>query len=292
MNLLVLGGTHFIGRRLVATALADGHHVTLFNRGTNPSVLPEVTRLVGDRNGDLGALATGEWDAVFDFSGFRPEAVSKTATLLRDRVGHYTFMSSIAVYRDKHLPGVDEDGRLMEMPPDPPAGFSWDTYGPFKVLCERVVAETFPGRWSAIRAGFVSGPGDPGPDLVDWGRAMAQDDVVGCRADPQQAVQVVDVRDLADFLLLTATKPLTGPFTVAGPPEPLTFATMLETCRAVTGGHATVDWTGDRTGFIVQPKDGSHDGTFRLSFARALAAGLRLRPFAETARDTLADLTR
>jgi 2'-hydroxyisoflavone reductase len=103
-------------------------------------------------------------------------------------------------------------------------------------------------------------------------------------------VQVIDVRDLADFLLLTTTKPLTGAFTAVGPAEPLTFASMLETCREVTGGHATVDWGGDRTSFIVQPPDGSHDGTFQLSFARAIAAGLRLRPFAETARDTLGPL--
>ncbi len=291
MKFLVLGGTKFIGRQVVTTALADGHDVTLFNRGrTNPELFPGVPRLVGDRGGDLGALETGEWDAVFDFCGYTPDHVARTAGLLRDRAGHYTFMSSIAVYRDKHVPGVDEDGRMMEMPPDPPEGFSWDTYGPLKVLCEQVVAGSFPGRFTAIRTGFVSGPGDTGPDLVDWGRAMAHDDIVACAAKPDQAVQVIDVRDLADFILLATVKPLTGAYTVVGPEEPLTFARMLETCREVTGGHATVDWGGDRTGFIVQPDDGSHDGTFQLSFARAVAAGLRLRPFAETARDTMACL--
>lgn len=125
-------------------------------------------------------------------------------------------------------------------------------------------------------------------DLVEWGLAMAHDDVVTCRAKPDQAVQFIDVRDLADFMLLATTKPLIGAFTVVGAREPLTLASVLETCREVTGGHATVDWGGGRTGFIVQPDGGSHDGTFQLSFASALAAGLRPRPFAETARDTLA----
>ena len=161
MNFLVLGGTKFIGRQVVTAALANGHTVTLFNRGTtNPELFTDLPRLVGDRDGDLGASATGEWDAVFDFCGYTPDGVERTATMLRDRVDHDTYMSSIAVYRDKHLAGVDEDGRMVEMPPDPPEGFSWDTYGSLKVLCERVLAETFSGRSTVIRTGLVSGPGD------------------------------------------------------------------------------------------------------------------------------------
>jgi 2'-hydroxyisoflavone reductase len=288
MKFLVLGGTKFIGRQVVTAALAAGHDVTLFNRGrTAPDLFPEAEHRIGDRAGDLAALATGTWDAVFDFCGYTPDDVARTVTLLRNRVGHYTYMSSIAVYRDKHLPGVTEDGRMAEMPPDPPEGFSWDTYGPLKVLSESVVADVFAGRSTAIRTGLVTGPGDTGDAFLEWGLAMAQDEIVSCAADLEQAVQVLDVRDLADFMLLATEKSLVGPYTVVGPRERLTFAEMLATCRDVTGGHAVVDWSGERTGFIVQPADGSHDGSFQLSFDRALAAGLRLRPFAETARDAI-----
>jgi 2'-hydroxyisoflavone reductase len=289
MRFLVLGGTKFIGRQVVEGALERGHDVTLFHRGhTGAELFPRAGRILGDRGGDLSGLAEGEWDAVFDFSGYLPDDVGRTVELLADRVGHYTYMSSIAVYRDRHLPGVDEDGRMAEMPPDVPAGFSWDAYGPRKVLCERAVAAAYPGRYTAIRSGLVTGPGDTGDALLEWALAMADDDVVSCAAAPDQAVQAIDVRDLADFMLLATETGRTGAYNAVGPLEPLTFADMLATCRDVSGGHAVVDWSGDRTGFIVQPADGSRDGTFQLSFARALAAGLRLRPFAETARDAIA----
>lgn len=108
-----------------------------------------------------------------------------------------------------------------------------------------------------------------------------------CRAEPEQPVQLIDVRDLADFLLRVTAEPIPGIFNAVGPATPVTYEEMLTECRDATGGRATVHWGGDSDGFIVQPKDGSRDGTFQLSFTQALAAGLRLRPLAETVRDTI-----
>ena len=300
MRLLVLGGTKYIGRHLVEHALAEGHQVTLFNRGrTGAELFPEVRRLVGDRGvtagpAGLAALATGSWDAVFDFSAFLPKQVERTARLLAPRVGHYTFMSSIAVYPRTSQAGLAEDAdvRSLALPPGSPEpeGFTADTYGPLKAACERTVEDVLPGRASSIRSGLVIGPGDPFGAFPGWALAMAGDGPVPCAARPEQPLQVTDVRDLVTFMIRTGTVPLPGVFNVMAPP--MTFAQMLETCRAASSGRATVRWTQDENvdehgAGIVQARDGSEDGVFRLSCERALAAGFHPRPFEETARDTI-----
>jgi 2'-hydroxyisoflavone reductase len=287
MRLLMLGGTQFIGRYTVESALAAGHHVTLFHRGrTGAGLFPGVTRLLGDRSGDgLAALAHGSWDAVFDFSGFLPGQVGASARLLADRVGQYVFMSSIAVY-----PHTAESGRpetSVTLPPGPDAdSFTGETYGPLKVACERVAEAAFPGRTTVIRAGLVVGPGDRFEAFTTWAIAMAGSGEVRCAARPGQPLQFTDVRDLAPFMVRAGTVPLPGVFNVLAPPT--TFAEMLAACREAGGGSATVRWTDDSlTGGIVQPRDGSDDGVFLLSGEKAAAAGYRPRPFAETARDVI-----
>lgn len=115
MRLLVLGGTKFLGRQVVQTALDCGHEVAMFNRGrTNPELFPQVRRLVGDRDGDLNTLRDGEWDGVVDFSGFLPGQIETVAKVLAGRFGHYVFMSSIAVYAHLDQPGLTEDAPLRE----------------------------------------------------------------------------------------------------------------------------------------------------------------------------------
>jgi 2'-hydroxyisoflavone reductase len=298
VRLLVLGGTNYIGRHLVEHALAAGHHSTLFNRGlTGTELFPGVARLVGDRTTDgdpagLAALATGSWDAAFDFSGFLPRQVAATARLLAPRIGHYTFMSSIAVYPHTSQPGRTEDGQTRTLPPSTcePDAFTADTYGPLKAACERAAEAACPGRATSIRAGLVIGPGDPFGAFPSWALAMAGDDPVPCAARPDQPVQVTDVRDLVAFMVRTGTVPLPGIFNVMTPP--MTFTEMLETCRRAGGGSATVQWTHDKNvdehgAGIVQPHDGSDDGVFQLSSKRALTAGFQPRPFIQTACDTI-----
>ncbi|WP_042399249.1 NAD-dependent epimerase/dehydratase family protein [Streptacidiphilus carbonis] len=298
MRLLVLGGTKFIGRHLVEHALAEGHEVTLFNRGvTGADLFPGVARLVGDRwadDGGLAALAERSWDAVFDFSGFLPAQVNSAARLLAPRIGHYTFMSSIAVYPRTDQIGLDESTpvrALVPLPGSPESqGFTADTYGPLKAACEQAVEAAVPGRATSIRSGLVTGPGDPFGAFASWAVAMAGDGPVPCAARPEQPLQLTDVRDLVAFMVRTGTEPLPGIFNVMS--APITFADMLETCGRTSDRGAEVRWTqqeniDEHGAGIVQPHDGSEDSVFQLDCNRALEAGYRPRPFEETARDTI-----
>jgi 2'-hydroxyisoflavone reductase len=279
MRMLILGGTNYLGRHLAEYALAAGHEVTLFHRGrTGTGLLPGVPRLIGDRNGDLAALETGTWDAAYDFSGFHPNQVAATAGLLAPRIGHYVFMSSVAVYPHSPEAGRTEQATLL-----PPG----ESYGAQKVACEQAAEAAMPGRSSSVRSGLIVGPGDPFAAVPAWALAMAGAGPVPCAARPDQPLQVTDVRDLAAFMIRIGSVPLAGAFNVMAPP--MTFAAMLETCREAGGGTATVNWTEDESvdSFIVQPRDGSDDGAFRFSSERALRAGYEPRPFVESARDTI-----
>src|SRR4051812_35271876 len=111
MDILIIGGTQFVGRHLVEAALAAGHHVTLFNRGkTGPGLYPEAEHLQGDRDGNLDALKGRKWDVVFDPAGYLPRIVQQSAELLKDAVGRYVYVSSISVYVDSD--NADENAPL------------------------------------------------------------------------------------------------------------------------------------------------------------------------------------
>ncbi|MEV5966748.1 NAD-dependent dehydratase [Kribbella sp. NPDC051952] len=280
MKLLVLGGTKNLGRHVVSAALRDGHEVTLFNRGrTNPSLFPSVRRLTGER-ADPGVLATGEWDGVIDMSGFLVRDVGLTADVLRDRVGHYTFMSSIAVYAGKSTPGMTESARLLPWPPGAPEDhFTMDLYGPSKVRCESLLADVFGSRTSAVRSGFVVGPYNP--DFGNWGSALAHGTRMECAARPDQPIQYIDARDLADFLLLLTVNRVSGPFNAVSPTQ--TMAELADAWRSVVPDPAPMDWSPAVDRFHL-----TDDGLFQLDTTRAVAAGLRLRADEESARDYVA----
>src|SRR5829696_4642754 len=159
MDVLILGGTGFLGRHLVEAALGGGHRVTLFNRGLhNPELFPEVERIKGDRDGDLSPLRGRRWDVVIDTCGYVPRVVRASAGLLADVVDHYTFVSSISVYSDDVGPGADE-GTPVEELEDPTVGaVTGETYGGLKVLCEQAAEEEMPGRVLNVRPGLISGP--------------------------------------------------------------------------------------------------------------------------------------
>src|SRR5450432_449430 len=145
MRFLILGGTVFLGRHIVSAAQTRGHRVTLFNRGkSDPRLFPDVEHLLGDRDGDLGALELGHWDTVVDTSGYIPSSVGKSAALLADRAAHYTFISSCAVYADVGPTPAKEDSPTL-----PLTGSAFDRvrdYGALKAACERTLEEHMPGR--------------------------------------------------------------------------------------------------------------------------------------------------
>lgn len=284
MRLLILGGTKNLGRHVAEAALAAGHDLTLFNRGrTNPTLFPEATQLRGERSAPE-ALASGEWDAVIDMSGFLIHEVRRSAELLRERVGHYTFMSSIAVYASRTTPRMAEDAPLLPWPEGAPEDeFTMDLYGPSKVRAEALLAETFGERTTAVRSGFVVGPYNP--DFGNWGEALATGKPLECAARPEQPIQYLDARDLAAFLLRLTVDGRGGPFNAVS--EPTTMAILAEAWRSVVPGCPPVDWEPAVDRFHL-PHDGSTDGTFLLDNSRALAAGLEVRPATDSARACMA----
>ncbi len=281
MRLLVLGGTKFLGRQVVQTALEFGHDVTVFNRGrTAPGLFGGVRELVGDRStGDLAALNGGEWDGAVDFSGMMPSQVRDIARVLDGRVGHYVFMSTIGVYARHDLPGMTESAPLLTWVPDTPEMWSMQNYGPFKTGCEQVAAAEFPGRSSHVRSGFIIGP--HGYDMGNWGERLAAGKDISCSLRPGHPIQVVDSRDLAEFMLRLIESGVDGPMNVVG--SSITVRELAEAwVGCVPGTRLRWGSDGETLGLSGDPND---EGTFQISNARALAAGLRLRPMQETAHD-------
>jgi 2'-hydroxyisoflavone reductase len=205
MDLLVLGGTRFLGRHLVEEALGRGHQVTLFNRGeSNPGLFPEVEELRGERGGDLSPLRGRRWDAAIDTSGYLPREVRRSAEILAGSAGHYTFVSSISVYEDFARTGIDEDAPVLE-PPDPePVELDWELYGGLKVGCERAVEAAMPGRALVVRPGMIVGPHDYTDRFPYWRRRVAEGGDVLAPGDPERQVQLIDARDLAGWMLRMA----------------------------------------------------------------------------------------
>src|SRR5689334_13695101 len=202
MDLLVLGGTVFVGRHLVEAALARGHRVTLFNRGRqNADLFPEAEKLRGDRDGDLSALVGRRWDAAIDVAGRVPRIVRQSAQLLADAVPHYTFISTISVYADYATPNLDESGPLATAADPTTEDPSGANYGPLKVLCEQEVERAFPDRALIIRPGLIVGPYDPTNRFTYWPRRVAQGGGVLAPNGPEQPARFIDVRDLAQWTL-------------------------------------------------------------------------------------------
>jgi len=297
MRLLVLGGTKFLGRHAVEAALADGHEVTIFTRGqTNPELFPEAEHLTGDRDGGLGALAGRTWDGVVDTSGYVPRVVRQSAELLRASVGRYVFVSSISVYADPSRP-LDESSALDALQ-DPFSENVEADYGALKAACERVVEELLGERGTNVRAGLIVGPYDPTDRFTYWPRRLAEGGDVLAPGDPAAPVQFVDARDLGAWLVRLAEDGPGGVFNATGPVEPLTLGALLDEANAAIGAGARLVWIDDATLLEAEvgpwmelplwlPGD-EHAGMMRAGNRRAIEAGLRFRPVAETVLDTLA----
>lgn len=292
MKILVLGGTQFLGRHLVAAALARGHAITLFNRGqSRPELFPDAERLRGDRDGDLGALAAGAWDAVVDTSGYVPRVVRASAELLAPRVGRYLFVSSISVYADVSRPGVDEDAPVAELAHETEDHRS-GAYGALKALCEDAVRGRYGGRATIVRPGLIVGPWDPTGRFTYWPVRIAEGGDVLAPEPRQAPVQVIDARDLAAFCLVLLEQDVVGTFNATG--EPTTMERVLAACpgdaRLV---WAPADWLleqGVREWmelplWLASPEYAGHS---LIDVSRAVGAGLRFRPLSETIADTLA----
>lgn len=293
MKLLVLGGTAFVGRNVVETALAQGHEVTVFNRGqTNPNLFPDAEQLAGDRESDLSPLEGRSFDAVIDTCGYVPRVVRASAELLAPRVERYVFVSSLSVYVDQ--PVLTEESPLQQAG-DPASEDVAREYGPLKALCEQAVESAFPNRTIVLRPGLIVGRYDYTGRFSYWPHRIASGGEVLAPGSPETRVWLIDARDLAEWAIRLIEQGTAGIFNATGPPEPLSMGELLDECRAIAGSDAIFTWVSD---VFLQEHEvvpytevplwlPESDGYPYIDPSRAVASGLTFRPIAETIRDVL-----
>jgi nucleoside-diphosphate-sugar epimerase len=290
MQLLVLGGTRFLSREVATRAVARGWDVTCACRGRSGAVPEGATHLPWDRaDAPPAALADGDWDAVVDVARLPSQVRSAVAATSR---AHWVFVSTISVYADSSSPAmqptlepIDED---VDLAVDPEA------YGGMKVACERAV-QAGAASSVVVRPGLIVGPGDPTGRFAHWPQRLARGGEVLAPGRPEDVVQVIDVRDLAAWLLDLAEARTTGTYDGVG--EPMPFGDLLAQVAAGVGDPAprltwvessyleeqgVVPWAGEGSLPLWLPRP-EYDGMMAHDPAPAVAAGLRLRPVAETA---------
>ena len=303
LKILILGGTGFIGPWEVAAATARGHEVTLFNRGkSRPELFDDLEQLKGDRDPDkdegLSALAGRSFDVVIDNSGYYPRHVKASAELLGPNVRQYIYVSSISAYGITSEEGQDVDAPLATM--DDPSleemGAQYEYYGPLKALCEQAAEAAMPGRTTIVRPGFIVGPGDHTYRFTYWPLRVRQGGAMAVPGAPDDPIQIIDVRDLTEWIIRLAETNATGVFNGCGPDRVLTMGELVETAKTVTGSDAVFTWLGN--GFsetypeaafpIWVPYEGEYKGFHTFDNRRSIAAGLTFRPLADTIAATLA----
>jgi len=300
VRLLILGGTRFLGRALGQAALERGHKLSLFNRGqSNPDLFPQAEHLRGSRGTDISTLNSGEWDAVIDTCGYFPRVVRESAGLLAGRIDRYIFISSLSVYANFSKAGTGENGPLASMPDPTIEEITEETYGPLKALCEQAAETALPGRTLVVRPGLIVGPHDPTDRFTYWPYRAARGGEVLAPGRPQRAVQYIDVRDLADWLIQMVETRKTGIYNANGPAGQCTMGELLETCRSSSGADARFTWVSEQ--FLLEKQvgpwielplwipesDPMMAGFFSFASGKAIREGLTFRPVEATVRDTL-----
>jgi 2'-hydroxyisoflavone reductase len=307
VKLLVLGGTRFFGHHLIAAAGAWQHELTLFHRGQQAiAAHPQVEVIHGDRHRDLAKLAGRRWDAVIDTCGYLPRSVRASAQALAGSVEQYVFISSVSVYADLSRPGVDETATVAKLTSEqlqqanaidtsgPVSASTFGSmYGGLKVLCEEAAEEVLPGRVLSVRPGIIVGAHDYTDRFTYWVARVTRGGEVLAPAPPERHVQWIDARDLAEWIMDMVERRHAGVFNATGPPG--TMATLLETCRTVSGSDASFTWASERflLGEHVTPWTDlplwlpDMEGLMAVNSDKAVAAGLRHRSLDESVRDVL-----
>ena len=308
MNLLVLGGTRFLGRHIVDVALARGHDVTVFTRGKN--AVPwgaRVAALAGDRDPaiapGLAALERRSFDAVVDTSGYVPRVVGASAALLEPRVARYLFVSSLSVYAHPDRPGLDETARVAVLD-DPSTEDVLAYYGALKVACEAAVTQSFGGRATHVRPGLIVGPYDATDRFGYWVARFLLPELLGRRptravvpAPRERPIQFIDARDLAAWIVDLLERDVGGTFNAASPRGQWTMGDLIDTLGAAGSASPKPAWIDDA--LLVQhhvapwiglplwlPPEPDGAGFLAIDCAKAQRAGLATRALTQTIADT------
>jgi 2'-hydroxyisoflavone reductase len=299
-TLLILGGTGFIGPHLTKEALRLGWRVTHFNRGKrSPDGVADVETLIGDRNGQIDALRGRKWDVVIDDTGQIPKYVKMSAELLAPNVGYCLFISSISAYASLAKPNDEHSatGKLADPNIDKTTN---ETYGPMKALCEQYSAQAFKGRASIVRPGYIVGPLDGSDRFTYWPVRASKGGEMMAPGTPHDPIQIIDVRDLAAWMMHLAQQRTTGYFNAISPPRAFTMGDVIKASLHASpnaGTKATwvpedflaTQWKADELDFPPwSPMSGDTAAASLSSTARAQKAGLKIRPMQETINDTLA----
>lgn len=296
MRLLVLGGTHHVGRAFVETALARGDDVTTLTSGRSGPPADGAEARYADRldaEATVAALGDDTWDAVVDTWSHEPRAVRTTAEALRCRVGHYTYISSVSVYTWPFGPGVDESAPVVEGDPN---GTDTSDYAAVKRGGELAVARLDVPVLVA-RAGLILGPYENVGRLPFWLTRIQAGGRVPCPGPVDRPLQYVDARDIAAWVLAAAERGVSGTFNTVSARGHTTIGALLEECHRVTGSAAELEWVSPETVAaagvepwtelpIWVPPTGELAGLHDIDSSPALAAGLECRPMTETVADT------
>ena len=302
LDILILGGTAFLGIAQVEYARARGHTVTLFNRGrTNPHLFPGVEKLVGDRAvPDYSALEGRRWDAVLDNSASLATWVRDSTDVLKDQADRYLFVSSISAHKDNSRIGGDENTPVFteEDYEEALAAGQERAYGPNKAQAERVTLDVFGDGGIVVRPGLIVGPHDRSDRFTYWPVRIDRGGEVLAPGDGSDWAQWVDVRDLAAFMVHLLEVEASGTYNATGPRAPMTMEGLLYGVRAITPADVSFTWV--EAGFLREHEVGAWmemplwvypspetRGFSAWDCSKAMEAGLTFRPLADTARDTL-----
>lgn len=295
LEILFLGGTGFLGPHQIRHALARGHRVTMFNRGSNPGMFGDaVEELSGNRDskvdGGLEALA-GErsWDVVIDNSGYVPRHVRDSVMLLKDRCRRYIYVSTVAVYDFAAADEFPETAKLADLADPSIEEVTGETYGPLKAECDRIVREIMGDACTVVRPTYVVGPGDHTDRFTYWVDRVNRGGEILAPSGPELISQWVDARDLCPWIVELAENDTPGVFNAAGPVSTTSRTGLMWGLLATTTAKARFFWPD--AGLLEEldinlPMMGRSEKALFVN-AASIEAGLAYRSLADTATGTL-----
>lgn len=299
MDILVIGGTEFVGRHIVERALLLGHRITVFHRGQHGiDLYPSARHILGNRDGELDALGDEKWDAVIDTCGYVPRIVKQSVEKLKGRTNAYLFISTISVYAEPAQPGLTESGPLAKLEDETTEVVDAQTYGGLKVLCEQAVTEAFGDKGVIVRPGMIVGPYDKTDRFTYWFRRAGKGGKMLSVCERDEPLQFIDGRDLAAFCIHLLSEFVVGTFNATGPQFSMTWGDIFDEAALAAGTEYEIvrpseEWLKEQNVTISKafpgqfPATGGFDALYQISVEKAVENGLRFRPLTDTIRDTL-----
>lgn len=303
LNILILGGTSFLGPHQIASAIKRGHNISTFTRGktkatVNTELFDQVEQLIGDREDNLTALENRKWDVVIDNSGRKVDWTKKSAQLLKANCDLYLYTSSTGVYFPYKKNGYKEDDEVLLTLPevfDPDAKMVYD-YGIMKANSElAAIAEFGLDRTIIVRPTYMIGPADRTNRFIHWPIRLSKGGEIMIPGKGTDMVQYMDVRDVADWMIRLIEDKKSGTFNAVGPKEQQNVYSFVEAASRTFDVESTFvkiddhDFLKDNGIEYIVPwimPTAGNEGSAKISNEKAISNGLQFRPLVETVKDT------